>query len=205
MDFDKIEHLLKTTDFDRLSGIDREMVLSQLTEMEYCSMRELYLHAGTHTALEIQPSPRLKLQLDKALQARQPLMMGRFRMPLYQVAAIALVFFVVGTFINHRTITQDRIVTQRVKEIRYIDRPVEHVKYITIHAPAKTRTNNQPGVPSLSVSDNSTIVDTHFETNPEIIRQQEIAMTNIQRALNDKNGVSIGSDTVLQKMMVTVY
>jgi hypothetical protein len=30
-------------------------------------------------------------------------------------------------------------------------------------------------------------------------------MTNIQRALNDKNGVSIGSDTVLQKMMVTVY
>ena len=205
MDFDKIEHLLKTTDFDRLSATDREMVLSQLTEMEYSSMRELYLHAGTNTPLEMQPSPRLKLQLDKAFQARQPLMMGRFRMPLYQVAAVALAFFVVGTFINHRTIIQDRIVTQRVKEIRYIDRPVEHVKYITIHAPTKTRTNEKNVAPSLPVGNNSPMVDTHFESNPEIIRQQEIAMTNIQRALNDKNGVSMGSDTVLQKMMVTVY
>lgn len=205
MDFDKIEHLLKTIDFDRLSATDREMVLTQLTEMEYNSMRELYQHAIANTPLEMQPSPRLKQRLDKALQARQPLTMGKFRMPLYQVAAVALVCFVIGTAINNRTVTKDRIVKQEVKEIRYINRRVEHVKYITIYAPTKTRHKDKPEVKHQTVDSNLQLVDDHFETNPEIIRQQEIAMTNVQRALNDKNGVSIGSDTVLQKMMVTVY
>lgn len=208
IDFNKTDKLIQFKNFEELPVNEREFILAQMTESEYCFMRELYLNTRTKNRDEISPSPTMKMKLDKALAIqKRSTPVAKFRIPLYQVAAVALIFLVIGMGINYRQEAPAHIVTQKIREIKYIDRPVEKIRYITV--PAKFAQKVQPiKQPTLqeNIVDND-IPTTEFKTeiNPEISRQQEIAMTNIQRALNEKTGVSIGSDTVLQKMMVTVY
>jgi hypothetical protein len=207
-DFEKIEQLLQTKEFSELSSAEKELVLAQQSETDYSAMRELYAHIESTKPEEIIPSPALKSKLDKALRVRKTTpAIVRIQMPLYQVAAVALLFLMVGVAINYTRKTPVKIVNNTIREVKYINRPVREVRYITI--PAKYAQKLQPAKQTethVSTADSQTTYpEVVTETNPEVIRQQEIAMTNVQRALNDKGGVSMGSDTVLQKMMVTVY
>jgi hypothetical protein len=207
-DFEKIEQLLQIKEFSELSPAEKELVLAQISETDYSAMRELYVHVKSTNPEEIIPSPLLKSKLDKALRARKTApVIVRAQMPLYQVAAVALLFLMVGVGINYTRKTPEKIVTNTIREVKYINRPVKEVRYITI--PAKYVQKLQPAredEPQVSTANSQTnYPEIVSETNPEVIRQQEIAMTNVQRVLNEQNGSSMGSDTVLQKMMVTVY
>lgn len=208
MDFDKIDKLIQSKDFEKLTANEREFILRQMTESEYCSIRELYLNTKAKNNNEISPSPTLKKRLDKALAIQNNSTSGaKFRIPLYQVAAVALIFLAIGMAINYHQEAPARVVTQKIREIKYIDRPVEKIRYIAVPSKyaQKVQPTKQPASQENMVDNDIPTTEFKTEINPEISRQQEIAMMNIERALNEKNGVSIGSDTVLQKMMVTVY
>jgi hypothetical protein len=207
-DFEKIEKLLQTTEFSELSQAEKELVLTQISETDYSAMRELYVHVKSTNLEEIIPSPLLKSKLDKAFRARKTApVIVRTQMPLYQVAAVALLFLMVGIAINYTRRTPVKIVTNTIREVKYINRPVREVRYITLPAKYVQKLQSaKQAEPQMSTTDSqSTYPEIVTETNPEVIRQQEIAMTNVQRVLNEQNGSSMGSDTVLQKMMVTVY
>lgn len=206
--FEKIEQLLQTKEFPELTPAEKELVLAQISETDYSAMRELYTHTKGTRPKEILPSPTLKRKLDKALAARKtrPAIVN-LQVPLYQVAAVAMLCFIIGLTIPSTHETPAKIVTNTVREVKYINRPIEKIRYVAI--PAKFAKKLHPieqAEPKVSTTNDQTNYPEIIpETNPEILRQQEIAMTNIQHALNEKSGVSMGGDTVLQKMMVTVY
>jgi hypothetical protein len=207
-DFEKIEQLLQTTEFQELTPAEKELVLAQISETDYLAMRELYMHAkGTHPK-EILPSPYLKSKLDKALAVRKtrPAIVN-LQLPLYQVAAVAMLCFIIGLAIPTTHETPAKIVTNTVREVKYINRPIEKVRYVVIPAKytQKLHPTQQPEPEASAIENIVPVQEITIETNPETLRQHEIAMTNIQHALNEKSGVSMGGDTVLQKMMVTVY
>jgi len=206
--FEKLERLLQTKEFMELTPAEKELVLAQISETDYSDMRELYMHAKATRHEEIAPPLSLKEKLDKALAARRlaPIYV-RTRLPLYQVAAVALLFLVVGLVINYTKETPIKVVTNTIREVKYINRPVKQVQYIVI--PAKYAQKIQPieeAKPQVSTNYNQTSYpEITGETNPEILRQQEIVMSNIQRTLNEKNGISVGQDSLLQKMLATIY
>ena len=165
------------------------------------------MHVNANRHKEIVPPRALKEKLDKALAARRPAPIHfRTRLPLYQVAAVALVFLVMGLAINYTREVPIRVVTNTIREVRYINRPVRQVQYVTVPAKyaAKPQATEQVKPDVATNEDQISHPEIKPEINPDILRQQEIAMINIQRAL-EKNGASMGSDSVLQKMMVTIY
>lgn len=209
MDFERIEQLLQSTDFHLLSAHEREWVLTHTTEAEYMAMRELHLHSAQQVRTEITPPASIKSKLDQAMGYRAyrhtP---HHWRMPLYQVAAVAAVFLMIGLAFNRSNEMPARVITQRVPVTKYIDRPVEKIRYVQIAVPVAHPSLSPTQAASPIVQSEETDAPTlayQVETNPAIVRQQEIAMNNLQRALTEKSGISMGSDTVLQKMMVTVY
>ena len=206
--FEKIEHLLQTKEFLELTPVEKELVLAQISETDYSDMRELHIHAKAAHHEEIVPPLSLKGNLGKALAASRPTPIYlRTRLPLYQVVAVALLFLVVGLVINYTKETPIKVVTNTIREVKYINRPIKQVQYIVI--PAKYAQKIQPieeAKPHVSTNDNQTSYpEITGETNLEILRQQEIVMSNIQRTLNEKNGISVGQDSLLQKMLVAIY
>jgi len=206
--FEKLERLLQTKEFLELTPAEKELILAQISETDYSVMRELYIHAKATRHEEIAPFLSIKEKLDKALTARKPSpLYVRTQLPLYQVAAVALLFLVVGLVINYTKETPIKVVTNTIREVKYINRPVKQVQYIVI--PAKYAQKIQPieeAKPQVSTNDNQTSYpEITGETNPEILRQQGIAITNIERILSEKNGISVGQDSLLQKMLATIY
>lgn len=209
-DFDRLEKLLKTKRFDELDTAEKEWVKAVLSEEEYIAMVPLYTSLNNDLNYDaIEPTSNTKTALDKAFATKAK---GRgifqMKMPVYQSVAAALILFFVGFGMNNRRNVETRIVHNTVQVIKYITKP-ENVVKMAANVPkhAAKRARQLITVPTQHVvpDEISDKVETVSESNPEFARQQEIAMTNIYRVLNEKNGSSIGGDTVLQRMMVTVY
>jgi len=207
IDFEKNEELLKTKQFHQLNDEEKQQVLATMAETEYIAMNELYAHMRSHRSELVDPPASVKSALDKVLAAKKAKSnIFRFPIPAYQVAAMAIFFFLIGFIMNYSKKTPERIVRNKVEIIKYIVKPVTQIRYIKV--PAKSARNNR----SLSSGNHQTFVNNEPETktettaiNPLIIRQQEIVSANIERALNESNGSSMDGDSVFQKMLVTVY
>jgi hypothetical protein len=208
-DFDRLEKLLRSKQFQSLNAAERQFVIKLISAEEYSQMAALYQSANHSTdEPEIEPLTVTKTKLDKVFGAkRQSLNIFRMRMPVYQSAVAAVVFFVVGFGVNYSNPAQTRILHSTTQVIKYVDRPVNEIKYITVTAKvSKKNTTLLQAVNAPPLVETASGNDMMLpESNPEVLRQQEIAMTNITRVLNEKNGTSMGNDTLLQKMMVTVY
>lgn len=209
-DFDRLEKLLCTKRFVELSVSEKQWVENILAEEEYTSMAALYISLSDHKhGIDIEPQAETKNKLNKALaiKVKRP---GVFqlKMPMYQSVAAALIFFLVGFGINLSRPIETKIIHDTVQVIKYIPKTEnknnmasETNKLPKKQAQLKNSAPEPEAFPTLQPVD---AVDMP-EANPEVIRQQEIAMTNINRVLNEKNGSSLEGDTVLQKMLVTVY
>lgn len=205
-DFDRLENLLRKKRFDQLTNEERQWVLKLITQDEYCRMSELHqITQSKAKSVEITPNPETGTHLRKALreQVRSKSVLLR-RMPVYQSAAAAIVFLFIGMGIQQKRPSQTRIVQTTKEVIKYIDCPVKEIQYVTV------RTKSKKVHPSAQRDNLTTVMQDSSEVtipqlNPEILRQQEIAMNNLNRVLNEKNGSSMGGDTLLQKMMVTLY
>ena len=208
-DFDRLEKLLRYKQLDELSTSEKQWVLGLISQEEYGQMATLYQSTNHLTdKQEIEPKQKTKTELDKVLAAkRQMRTVFQLKIPVYQSVAAALVFFFIGFGINRSRPVQTRIVHNTTQVIKYVDRPVKQIEYVTIYAKDKKKnvvlTKSLKTAPTVEILGGNDV--TIPESNPEVLHQQEIALTNINRVLNEKNGSSMGGDTVLQKMMVTVY
>jgi hypothetical protein len=207
--FDRLEKLLCTKRFDELSVAEKQWVESLLSEEEYASMSVLYTSLNDQKqSIGIEPQADTKVKLNKALAAKvQHPGMFQLKMPVYQSVAAALIFFLVGFAINQSRPVETKIVHDTVQVIKYISKPEATKNLAAESKHTKKRVKRVITIPEQEqvLATQSDNVVSLPESNPEFVRQQEIAMTNIKRVMNEKNGSSMGGDTVLQKMLVTVY
>jgi len=212
-DFDKLEKLFKTRKFDQLTTIEKKWVLRILKEDEYTSLSELYISIKKNKSEELEPNPEIKKRLDNAFVVTKKAsvfsILFRTKMPVYQSAAVALLFFSIGLFAN---LFQQKplIVHDTLQVIKYI--PKQVIKEVRVPvAQQLPRSLHKTIVPATIPVVEKEIVDSKTETinteniNPFVARQQEIAINNVQRVLEENNGISMGNDTVIRKMLVTVY
>ena len=211
-DFDKLERLLTTKNFEELTLIEKQWVLAFMDEPEFYSMSLLYrgLEKNRENKKEIEPSPEIKNKLDFVLKkSKRGSVIGslnRYKIPVYQSVAVALVFFMIGFFANIYK-SKPIIVSNRVEVIKYVTKPAENnlnpvIKSgnIARKSVKKNLDENNSQEPKVA---NVLVINT--SVNPEITNQQEIAMNNVNKVLNENNGNSMGSDSILKKMLVTVY
>jgi len=207
-DLDKLEELLHNKKFDRLSSAEKQWVTNRLSEEEYTSMSTFYAQVeASKPGTDIEPKEDTKLKLNNTFNSKfgKPGVLN-IKMPVYQSVAAALIFFLVGFGINLlRRPVETKIIHDTVQVIKYLPSPQSH-NYIAKVTSKSTKSNSRRKKSSNSVN-NLQVVEkiTLSDTNPEVVRLQEIATTNINRVLNEQNGSSMGGDTVLQKMLVTVY
>jgi hypothetical protein len=172
-------------------------------------MHDLYILAPSRGVDEMEPSSGLKSRLDDALKARArhtPLL--RLPIPLYQTAAAAAILFFIGLNINLSSVIPTKVIRDSIRTVQYIDRPVTQIQYVMV--PAKPTQQSLHQTERATAQAHAAREDDMREytistDNPVLIRQREVAMANIRRVLNEKNGSSIDGDTVLRKMMVSSY
>jgi hypothetical protein len=129
----------------------------------------------------------------------------QLRMPVYQSAAAAVIFFLAGLGVSHLFERTPEVIhdTLEAEVVKYVDRPIKEIQYI--EEPRKEAPLKASQSLSMPLPEPVEEYWTAPESNSEVIRQQEIVLENINLALNETNGMSLGDDTVMQKMMVTIH
>jgi len=201
-DLDQFDRLCQTKTFYELNEEERQLVLSMVTEAEYQVMCEL--HGNIHEQIpdEIIPSSMLKNKLDKAWEAKNH-RSGLFqvRISLFQSAAAAVIFFLVGLSFSSLYERPTKIIHTTAEVVKYVDRPVKQIQYVTLQTKndQKQALQPQPAAQTVPIEELNVKNATITETN----HQQTSAGTDI--AQNDTNDMNMENDTVLRKMMVTMY
>lgn len=212
-DFDKLESLLKNNHFDDLTWQEKRWVLTHIDEEEYNSMSRIFYDVEKEfkKEMEIEPDHEIKQKLDVAFnkfnKSTALLRAFRFKIPAYQSVAVAFLFFITGFLANIYKSTPV-IVRDRVEVIKYVTKnATESTLKSAIKFNHVARKTPKKAVQEKLISNDKSTNDMvdNKNINPEIELQQEIAMLNFNRVLSEKNGSSIEGDTVLQKMLVTVY
>ena len=145
--------------------------LDKITETLLQTMRK-------HKKEEIIPGRAVKNKLDRALAIkRHKNSVLSTRVPLYQAAAVAVIFFVFGFSSSFlRPVASPEIVHTTTEVVKYVDRPVTEICYVEV-----------PVMQQLAIRDTGITQNiTHTGTNESL-------------------GVSLQDDTILQKMLVTIY
>jgi len=205
-DFDQLERLSLTKTFGELNQDEKIIVLRMVTEEEYNNMNELHQNMKEQVLDDITPSPMLKDKLDKAWKTKKH-QSGLFHlsMPLYQSAVAAMIFFFAGLGINRIYEKPVPIASNTVEVVKYVDRPVKQIQYVTIQGKKEQNQASQLQAQTVTMENEKIKNTTIPETNSDINSQQTIALANIDRLTNDTNGISMEEDTILRKMMVTMY
>lgn len=140
---------------------------------------------------DIEPSGAVKNRLDKALRIKRK--KDGFHIPMYQSMAAAILFLLAGFGIGQLFERPQTVVQRLVQVVKYVDRPIKEIQYIKVPAsPAPILTSKAEFVAKDSVP-----VSTTYSSG-----ENDLAVADINRVLS---GISMGDDTVLQKMMVTIY
>lgn len=137
-----------------------------------------------HRSEEIEPSANVKDRLDQAFKLRNK-RRKILQLPFYQSAAAAILFFFAGAGLVKFFEKPQPIAQQVVQVVKYVDRPVKEVQYIRVLVPSK---------PLVSSVQKDTLPNFSSQSS-----ENDLAITDVQK------GISMGDDTVLQKMMVTIY
>ncbi len=140
---------------------------------------------------EIEPSAAVKDRLDQAWRSRKK--KSRVQIPLLQSMAAAILFLLAGVGIGQLFERPQKVVQRMVQVVKYVDRPIKEIQYVRVTA------NTAPILASNaeSVAKDSIPVKTTYSSG-----ENDLAIADINRV---QSGISMGDDTVLQKMMVTIY
>jgi len=151
---------------------------------------DLHQYIKEHREDEIEPSSSVKMRLDKALRSKKK---ARFHIPMYQSMAAAILFLLAGFGLGQLFERPQTVVQRLVQVVKYVDRPIKEIQYIKVPAsPAPILTSKAEFVAKDSVP-----VTTTYSSG-----ENDLAIADINRV---QSGISMGDDTVLQKMMVTIY
>lgn len=204
-ELDRIERLYQTRTFSTLTPEEKQFVLKHVTEAEFNVMFEVYQTIHEVRSEDITPSKSVKGKLNVAWQAR----LGRngsfqLQTPVYYSAAAAVLFFLLGLGVSNLFERTPEVIhdTIEVEVVKYVDQPIKEIQYIEVprkEAPLKASQ-------SLSIPLPEPVEEywTAPESNSEVFSQQEIVLENINLTLNEATGMSLGDDTLLQKMMISI-
>lgn len=153
--------------------------------------KELHQIMREHRSEEIEPSVSVKNRLDKAFRSKRK--KTGLRIPMYQSVAAAVLFMLAGVGIGQLFERPQTVVQRMVQVVKYVDRPIKKIQYIKVPAsPAPILTSKAE-----SVAKDSVPVSTAFSAS-----EKDLAVADINRV---QSGISMGDDTILQKMLVTIY
>ena len=127
-DLDQFEKLCQTKSFYELNEEERQLVLTMVTEAEYQVLCELHGAVHEQSLDEITPSSMLKNKLDKAWETKnQRRGLFQIRIPFYQSAAAAVIFFLVGLSLSLLYERPAKIIRTTAEVVKYVDRPVKQI------------------------------------------------------------------------------
>jgi hypothetical protein len=134
---------------------------------------------------EIEPSPSVKVRLDEAFKTKyHP--RRELRLPYLQSVAAAVLLLVAGIGIGRWFDKPEATVERIVQQVRYVYRPVKEIQYIRVPDRSLTATVESRLRDSLALDDAA----------------NDLA---VAEAGNASGSISMGDDSILQKMMVTIY
>lgn len=204
--FDTIEKLCRTKDYRQLTISEKELVQSLTTEDEYNAMRSFYSTVKQKGVDTLEPNPDIKKRLNKTFLLRKKSVgVFLYRIPLYHSAAVALLFFFVGFAISYFRQTPSEIVYNTTEVIRYVDRPVKQIEYVTVYK-MKTLAAKQSDKTDVGMipANEENVNEKPFDFS-DYSDATQISMVDIDHVLSETDGVSIGSDTLLRKMLNEIY
>lgn len=204
--FDTIEKLCRTKDYRQLTISEKELVQSLTTEDEYNAMRSFYSTVKQKGVDTLEPNPDIKKRLNKTFLLRKKSVgVFLYRIPLYQSAAVALLFFFVGLAIRYFRQTPSEIVYNTTEVIRYVDKPVKQIEYVTVYK-MKTLAAKQSDKTDVEMipANEENVNEKPFDFS-DYSDATQISMVDIDHVLSETDGVSIGSDTLLRKMLNEIY
>jgi hypothetical protein len=136
---------------------------------------------------EIEPSTSVKSRLDKAFKAHY-FPRKEIRLPYLQSVAAAILLLISGIGIGRWFDKPEPTVERIVQQVKFIDRPVKEIRYIQVPV------------------QNLAMKTSHSENSPndsvKTVATNDLAVTEVSDA---SYGISMGDDSLLQKMMVTIY
>lgn len=136
---------------------------------------------------EIEPSVSVKNKLDTAFRLKRK--KSGLQLPMYQSVAAAVLFLLAGVGVGRLFERPQPVVQRLVQVVKYVDRPVKEIQYIKVQVPSQ---------PILATNAISVAKD----SVPVSAVNNDLAAADINHV---QAGISMGDDTVLQKMMVTIY
>jgi len=114
-------------------------------------------------------------------------------LPFYQSVAAAVLLLVAGVGVGQFFDKPQPVLERIVQQVKYVDRPVKEIQYIRV--PVRLE-------PTSASNSESFKKDSVPVLNTSSSNENDLAVTDINRV---QTGISMGDDTVLQKMMVTIY
>ncbi len=136
---------------------------------------------------DIEPSVSVKNRLDEAFRSKKK--KYRLQMPMYQSVAAAVLFLLAGVGVGRLFERPQPVVQRLVQVVKYVDRPVKEIQYIKVQVPSQ---------PILATNAASVAKD----SVPVSAVNNDLAVADINHV---QAGISMGDDTILQKMLVTIY
>ena len=153
--------------------------------------KELHQIIQERRSEEIDPSSAVKVRLDEAFILKRK--KTRLQIPMYQSVAAAILFLLAGVGIGRLFEKPQPVVQRLVQVVKYVDRPVKEIQYIKVQVPSQKILASRVEPVAKDSVPVSAVTDT---------REKNLAVADINRV---QNGISMGDDTILQKMLVTIY
>lgn len=222
-DIEKVEQIIKGKNFNQLTNDEKALILSIISEKEYENYA-LFLRnlESSNNVEEIEPSSGLKDNLDNILSRQKKkgyiVPFIKRRTAWYQTIAAALLFFLLGYWVNLQTnnsqkstdITQN-IIHDTIEIVKTIQEPIAKQTNLA----ANNFSNKMSKKFQKSNNDTQTNIANENEDKKDEKRIDlpenhptkllaDIAEKSLQLAMKEKNGESISGDTVLGKMLVTI-
>jgi hypothetical protein len=204
-DLDKLFKLCHEKTFGALTPEEKQFILKHVTEEEYNIMFEVDQTMYKDRTEDITPSESVKDKLNTAWHARTSRVRPfQLRIPVSYSATAAVLFFLAGLGFSDLSKRTPKVVhdTLEVEVVKYVDRPTKEIQYIEVpakSAPLQTSQSQSTPLPE-HVKEDLKAAD----FNSEALRQQEITLANINLTLNETIGMSLGDDTLLQKMIASI-
>ena len=127
---------------------------------------------------DIIPDKVIKNKLDRALAIKQRKnSVFLLRIPLYHSVAVAVIFFILGFASGFlRPAAPPEIVHATTEVVKYVDRPVSEIRYVKVPVVQQITTRND-----------------------------KMAQDKTHNRIDENMSISLHDDTILQKMLVTIY
>lgn len=210
-DYEKLERLLRSISFSDLSKAEKTWVEQFMSETEYNQMASVFENISSQEPIEIEPTFETKEKLDNAFLKQKKSVFSKNKRLIFQLAAACILFFFIGFGTQHFTQPQIAEIRDTVRVLEYVYLLEQSTKQLTTSSIDKkekakgVKQFQKKTATSKNRHEVAVAKETIQTTNPETERLQELAKQSVKQSQQQVTGKSMEGDTVLQKLLVTIY